>query len=94
MFHAVAEGAAWGRVDRAGHVAVEENPVAGCGGVGDRIRGEQGLGVGMARVLVDSLRGGQFHDFPQVHDRYLITHVLDHGQVVRNEQITQSEVAL
>src|SRR5215510_6918693 len=47
------EAAAGGRLDGAGHVALEEDALAPDRGIGDGHRGEERLRVGMLRVVVE-----------------------------------------
>src|SRR5712692_2961952 len=82
------------RLDRARHVALEQDALALDRGVGDRHRGQERLGVGMLRVVVELLGRRDLHDLAQVHDRHARRDVLHHGQVVGDEQVRQVELLL
>src|SRR5712691_11769394 len=56
--------------------------------------GEQGARVRMGTTL-EHLQGlSEFHDFSKVHDRDVIREVAHEGQVVRDEEVREPEVAL
>ena len=44
------EAAAAGRIDRAGHIAGQDDTLAPCRRIGDRNRGQQGACIGMVRL--------------------------------------------
>ena len=48
----------------------------------------------MERVFEDVLLGAVFHQIAEVHNAYGIRNVLNNGQVVRNEQVTQISLFL
>ena len=54
-----------------------------------RYRREQCAGVRMARIRVNLVASGQFHDFAKIHNRYALADVLDDPQIVRNEKISK-----
>ncbi len=87
------EPAARRRVDRARHVALEDDPAALA--LGDRIRhrdgGQEGAGVRMARRRVHLVRRPDLDDLAEVHHRDPVADVLDHRQVVGDEQVCQPE---
>ncbi len=88
------EGAAARRIEGARHVTLQqEAPFSSCR-VGLGSRAQQGLGVWMAGVFVDLLRGRELDDAAQVHDGYAAANMLHHMQVVRDEQIAQPELFL
>ena len=88
------EPAARRRVDRRGHVALQDDPplLLGHVRVRDRHRRQQGARVGVLRVLVQRVARGHLDDLAQVHDRHAVGHVLHHRQVVRDEQVGQVEL--
>jgi hypothetical protein len=43
----------------------------------------------MERVVVKLITIGDFHNFPQVHDRHPVTDMTDYGKVMRDEQVCQ-----
>src|SRR5438132_1799461 len=59
------EAAAGRRVDGARHVALEQDPLALHGGIGDRHGGEERLRVGVLRVGVELLRGRDLDDLAE-----------------------------
>src|SRR5438309_7684867 len=63
-----AEVAACRRVEGAGNVTGQLDPVPSMVGVGHRDGREQRRRIGMQRVLVQLGRGSQLNDLPQVHD--------------------------
>ena len=83
------EPAALGRIGRRRNVAFQLDPL----GLGRRIRigngREQGLGVGMQRILEDVLLGAELHHSAQIHNADLVGNELDHGQVVGHEDVSQ-----
>jgi len=91
-----AKAAAGGRVGRARHVAREDDPLAlaALGGILDRDGGEQRLRIGMRRVLVDLLARPDLDDLPEVHHGHAVRDVADDGQVVRDEEVREPEIAL
>src|SRR3954447_3783106 len=82
------------RVGRAGHVAAEDLALAPRAGARDRDRREQRAGVGVARVRVQVLALRKLDDLAQVHHGHAVAHVPDDGQVVRDEDDREAELAL
>ncbi len=84
------------RVDRRGQVPAQHD--------GQGLRGEirvrdgngrqQGRRIGVPRVDVDLADGADLDDFAEVHDCDAIAEVTDHGQVVGDEEVGESEVSL
>src|SRR5450830_1839835 len=64
----------------------------------DRIRdgrsGQQGLRVRMQRSCEQFVSAADLYDATQIHYRTPVTHVLAHRQVVRNEHISDAQLAL
>ena len=56
--------------------------------------GEQRLRVLVLRMRVHLLRGPVLDDLPTVHDRDLIAHRPDDGEIVRDQQVRQAELDL
>ena len=54
--------------------------------VNARHGGQQGAGVGVARVAVKLVGGGGLDDLAQIHDRDPVADLADRAQVVRDEQ--------
>src|SRR5438552_7319164 len=75
------EDASRRRIERARHLAAEHHALAR--GlhlrIRDRDRGEQGLRVGVLRILVELAALGDLHDLAEVHDRDPVGDVADHG---------------
>ena len=61
--------------------------LVGPGGVRFRDGVQQRLGIGMLGRPVNGFRVRHFHDFTEVHDRYAVGDVLDHRQVMGNEEV-------
>jgi len=87
------EGAATWGVQRVGHFALHRG--AGAAGVvhfGNRV--QQHLGVGVLGVAKQGVFVGQFHQSAQIHHAHPVAHMAHHGQVVADEQIRQTALAL
>lgn len=80
--------------DGAGHISGKDLPVALRMRVCHRCCGEQGLGVGMKWLLVERMPVRQLHQATEVHDRHPVTDVIDHAQVMGNENAGQAEPVL
>jgi len=91
---ACVEAASRGRVGGAWHVSLEDVLVADAllADAGDDV--EQGLGVGVARVVEQLRLGCELHHVSKVHDHDRIGDVLDDRQVVADEDVGQAEAAL
>ena len=70
--------------------------LAGAGGlgIGDRRRGQQGLGVGMLRIAPDLIAAADLDQGAEIHDGDAVGDVLDHRQVVADEEVGDAELAL
>ncbi|MNC39681.1 hypothetical protein D3C75_883510 [compost metagenome] len=64
------------------------------GRIGNGNSRQQGLGVRMKRIRVQFLAFRQFHNFALVHHRHPVADMLDHGQVMGDEQIGQAQPLL
>jgi hypothetical protein len=86
----VEAAAAW-RIDRAGHVANENDALAlALGlGIGDRDCRQQRLRIGMQRVIVKLVLVRQLDNFAQVHHRHAVADMAHHRKIVRDEQVRQ-----
>ena len=62
--------------------------------IGDRHGREQRLGVGMARPGVELVGRRALDDPADIHDRHAVADVLDHAEVVADEQVGQPELLL
>src|SRR5450756_999492 len=90
------EDAALGRVRRAGHIALEDDAPPGAlgGGIGDRHRREQRLGVRVLRMVIEHRAVRDLDDPAEIHDGHAVGGVLDHRQVVGDEDVRQFELVL
>ena len=86
--------AASGWVQRAGHVALQDNPLALQRRVRDGDGRHQRLGVWVQRVSEELLALGHLHHLAQVHHCHPVGDVLDHAQVVGNEQVSEAKLTL
>ena len=83
--------AAW-RIDGTRHVPLKHNALASARWI--RRRRQQGPRVRMSGVAVQSGRRGNLDDLAQVHHRDAVADVLDHAQVVRDEEVGELELVL
>src|SRR5258708_39282833 len=88
------EAAAGRWVKRARHLARQLDALDGGGAMQRRDRRKQRASVGMAWVGIDFVAIGQLDDLAQVHDRRALTDVLDHAEVVRDEEVGEMEPLL
>jgi hypothetical protein len=87
-------GIRW-RCHRARHVAREHDPLAALGiGIGDRHRSEQRLGVRMQRAAEQRGPVGQLDDAAEVHHRDAVADVLNHREVMGDEQVGEPVLLL
>ena len=91
-----AEGAAGGRVQRAGNVAGQHNTLVLSGGLGVRQRngGHQALGIGVQGMIIDLPGICQLHHFTKVHDGDSVGNVTHNQKIVGNEQISKAHLIL
>ena len=61
-------------------------------GFGKWYRRHQCPGIWMFGILAQIRVFGQFNDFPQVHDGDPVGNMLDDPDVMRDEQVTESEL--
>ena len=87
------EAAAGGRVDRAGHVACQDDAVAGPVSSWDRGSAPPTAAPGYkgAAGSHTARSGRPVPHHPQVHDRHPVADVADHAQIVGDEQVSQTE---
>ena len=93
---ACAEVAALGRIDRAGDLTGEENPLtlAVHSGLGNGSCRDQCLRIGVQRLLIELLACGQLHELAQVHDCHLVGDVSDNREVMPDEDIGEIQLLL
>ena len=80
-------------VRRIGQYVAEADIRNAAPGLGGQHRGEQRLGVGMLRRAEQILDRRLFDDAPEIHDGDAAREMLDHREVVADEDIAQAEVA-
>jgi hypothetical protein len=88
------EDAPAGQIGGVGHLAAEEDAAGADARVGGGHGGDQRLGVGVLRVAQEPFGLGDLDDSAGVHDADPVAEVFDDGQVVRDEQQRQAELAL
>ena len=86
------ETAAPGRIQRAGNVAVQDNPPTPFFAIGNRDGRNQGLGIWMQGLQKKFTAASQFDNFTQVHDGHAITDVTNDAQIMGYEQVGQIEL--
>ena len=59
-----------------------------------RGRGDQGGGIWVPGLTADGLSAANLNEFAQVHDANPITHMLDSGQVVADQEIRDTALSL
>ena len=88
------ETAAGGRVQGAGYVTLEDDALAANLRIGDRDGGHESLGVGMEGVAEKLHASRQFDHLAEVHNCHPVGDMLDHAQVVGDEEVGQTEFVL
>ena len=88
------KSASTGRIDRAWHVACQHQPLSLLADLRHQDCRHQGAGIRVQRFPENDIAGPLFHDAPEVHDDGGVTEVLDHVQVVADEQVGQAEITL
>ena len=88
------EAAARRRVHRAWHIATWKLPRTMAMRIGPRNRRQQRARVGMARLREQHVLRRYLDDLPEIHHRHAVRHVLHHRQIVRDEQIRQTQPRL
>ena len=87
------EGAAGGR--GGGYfIGQRSGAVAPGVGVGQWYGSEQSLSVRMGGVAIECLGRGSLDDLSEIHDGNLVGEMLDDGEVVGDEEVTESELIL
>ena len=88
------EVAAFGQIGDIRDFPFEDDPLPLVFGIGNWYRTEKGLGVGMLRNVEHSLCRGKLDDLAEIHNRDPIAHVLDHREVVGDEEIGELHLGL
>ena len=89
-----AEAAARRRVDRARHVAGQDDAVALAAGHGLRVRGEERNRVRVQRPREELVGRRDLDDAPEVHHGDAVGDVADDGEVVGDEDVGEVELLL
>ena len=82
------------KVDGRGDFAAHYNAILGNIKLGDGNGGEQGLGVGVDRITEELLGRSLFYQLPQIHHGDVVCKVVDDGEVVGNEDVSQAKLFL
>ena len=77
------EMTAWGR-DGIWYFPFEDNSLSCTFPVNGRQRRQVGERVGMSRVVINVLKLSHLDDAAEIHDAYMVSHVLHHGKIVRD----------
>ena len=80
------ETASGGRIQRRGHVAVQDDPMAAFRDVDLGDAGKEREGIRMERTGAEFLGGADLHDAPEIHDHDAVTDVFHDGEIVRDEE--------
>ncbi len=88
-----AEPAPGRRVDRRRRLAAQRRRRPPRARLGRRDRVEQRLCVGVQRLLVNGLARSDLAELAEIHDADPVADLLDQGEVVRDEQIGEAELA-
>ena len=78
------------RIIRVRHVARQHNPVAAAARIRNRDRRQQRLRIWMERIAVQLVAIGKLHHTAKVHHGHTVADVLDHAQIMRDEQIGET----
>src|ERR1700736_2606847 len=82
------------RVRRARYIATEYHPIPPRAGDREGDGGNQRLRIRMRWALGDRLAVPDLHDLAEVHDTDAVRDMRDDGEVVRDEEIGEAELAL
>ena len=88
------EAAARRRIERARDLSLQHNPAALCPRFRHRDRGQQRAAVGMARFREQRVRRRRLDDLAEIHHGDAVGDVLDHGEIVRDEDVGQPKPVL
>src|SRR5262249_6793557 len=88
------EGAALGRIERTLDLDIVPAEASVCRREWIRNGGDQGARIGMPRALEDVAPGARFDNTPQIHDRDVIAHMLDHAEVVADHDVSEPQTLL
>src|SRR6266567_2820653 len=88
------KAASRGNLDRAGHVTGQNKPFSLDGGIRHRNGREQRFGVRVQRIAEQLPGRCDLDDPAEIHHGDPMADVLDHGEIVRDKEIRQAELAL
>ena len=88
------ESAAGRRINGRRHVAGKAEPHHSGFGIRHGHGGKKRLSVGVQRVFVKLVAGGDFHEAAEVHDADAVADMPDDAEIVGNEEIGKSELFL
>ena len=88
------EGTAGGQMDRAGNLSTQLLRFGNTALINRRRSGKKRLGIGVDRVGEQQLLRSPLHNSSQIHDTQAVADVLDHAQIVCNEQIGKMKFIL
>lgn len=83
-----------GRINRAGHISLENDSFLLMVWIGHRHCGEKRAGIRVFGVAVDRLTRRDFYDLAEIHDRYPVADMLNHSEIVRDEEIGELHLLL
>ena len=85
-----------GRIQRTGDFAGQHDALAAAlnGRVGDGNGGDQCLSIRVQRILVETIPVRQFDNAAQIHHRDSVANMPDGGEIMRDEQVCQTELVL
>lgn len=81
-------------MDRAGNLSTQLLRFGDIALINRRCRGKKRLGIGVNRVGEQQPLRGPFHNSSQIHDTQTVADVLDHAQIVCDEQIGEMKFIL
>ena len=88
------ETAAGGNIDGGGNIAFQQDALLLVVNIGHRNGGQQCLGVGMHRLLVQLFCIGDLHDLAQVHNDDSVGDVFNNGHIVGDEDVGEATLTL
>ena len=88
------EPTALGRVDGTGDIPLQHDPFLLLVGIQNRHGGKKGLRVRVERLRQESFVGGQLDHLSQVHDRDPVADMVDHGEVMGDQDVGKIEFRL
>src|SRR5215469_18343990 len=88
------EAAARRRMDRARNIAFEDDPLALRFRVGPRHGGKQRFRIRMERCREERVLWRELDDLAEIHDSDAVADVLDHCEIMGDEEIREAPLAL